>query len=409
MTKLNKLPVEGGVIVDATTRLNQNFSSLLGVTINNGIRQAIDRSSVFSGDGDDVFVEAYTSAGGRNETVDGDATLLEFDTNKYKYPETLGYYVIVNGSINDINSLKVNGCRIFRLGDESVLIYHLDSDYEIQRSSIISSLFFGDNPLIKTAFNTVSGIEVSDSEDVGKRFVYVDIRRQSSSDFSVRTYTGDFVNTSDNTNIRSWTITSSTGGTTQDRRFTDNSDWVGDNYVDCRVEVQSGSNVGSRVARWRIPSGTIRVQTTNGESSGTVLSRVRALIMTNGGLTWTNDSTSVDANIDFFADEGIPLLSEVSVGLEDYFYSTHDLPVEFQKPIISSISSVLFEDFEEGVGVQYKFLDSSDNETAWLNINEISVFSSITPDRVRVKLNQTNTSPTPGFPSIRGFGFLGGN
>lgn len=73
MTTLNT--INPGVDTNFSTKLNENFNNLLalqaaaaGMGINNLTRQLIDRDVAFSADGSE-WAEAYTSAGGRKDSV----------------------------------------------------------------------------------------------------------------------------------------------------------------------------------------------------------------------------------------------------------------------------------------------------------------------------------------------------
>ena len=73
--------------------------------------------------------------------------------------------------------------------------------------------------------------------------------------------------------------------------------------------------------------------------------------------------------------------------------------------ISSSFATVLHEDWESGSNVQYKLTGSSGAEdTGWLETNEVSEFTAFTaePDTLIVKLIPKTTSPTAGYPSIKG-------
>ncbi len=86
---------------------------------------------------------------------------------------------------------------------------------------------------------------------------------------------------------------------------------------------------------------------------------------------------------------------------------THDIPTgTFSSTISSAIGSFIAADWETGADVDFKLTGTGGAEdTGWLNTNEVSTFTAFTaePDTLIVKLIPKITSPTAGYPSIKGF------
>jgi hypothetical protein len=80
---LNKFPVGGGVIANATTWVNNNNNTVLRNGGRNLIRQLQDRAVDFSADGGE-WAEAYTDATGRLDSVDIDSAGAWFNTDAYE-------------------------------------------------------------------------------------------------------------------------------------------------------------------------------------------------------------------------------------------------------------------------------------------------------------------------------------
>ena len=383
-------------------------------TIKSTIRQAIDRSTVFSGDGDDVFVEAYTSAGGRNSTVNISQSNALFDTNKYRVFDSSSEspLFVIRGTVSDISQLNgVNGCFAAEI-EPGVVLVRATGTFEEARAKIINTLFWSNSastftPRILSAFSSVTSIETSVSRDVGKRAYFVKCDRNADGE---GTFTGTFNDTSDNHNISSWwnlQITSSGTSSTPNTFSANTVSSEKDNQTDSQLRLNTQTNNANQRCSWRIPQGT-ELGHRRGTSSGTPTATGSALVLCKSSMTWVASGVTILEETDFFVDESIPLMVSLS---ENYtFIITHDLPAVFEKPMVSSIGSVIYTDFETGSSVQYKLVNTSTpSETGWLEMNEISTFAEITPDQVVVKLIPKSSSPTAGYPSIRGFGFYGGN
>jgi len=84
---------------------------------------------------------------------------------------------------------------------------------------------------------------------------------------------------------------------------------------------------------------------------------------------------------------------------------THTIPSgKFSSTISSATGSGIVEDWEDGADIKYKLTNATE-DSGWLNYNEISNFTAFTsePTKYIVKLIPKTTSPTAGYPSIKGF------
>jgi hypothetical protein len=89
---------------------------------------------------------------------------------------------------------------------------------------------------------------------------------------------------------------------------------------------------------------------------------------------------------------------------------THTIPAGTFSPTISS-SFLTFKpaDWESGADVQYKYTNSVPEDSGWLDANEVETFTAFTstPTKVTIKLIPKSSSPTAGYPSIKGIALIG--
>lgn len=102
-------------------------------------------------------------------------------------------------------------------------------------------------------------------------------------------------------------------------------------------------------------------------------------------------------------------LTTIDTSAEAQIY--HTIPTgTFPSTISSAIGVPLIEDWEDGANIQYKLTNTGGEDTGWLDCMdskpEISSFTAFTsePTTLIVKLTPKTTSPTAGYPSIKGFG-----
>ncbi len=180
-----------------------------------------------------------------------------------------------------------------------------EGDYEVARAQVMKTFFYGtdgSNPRINRTTGLLK-VQTIDTRDVNKRGVYATAVR--SSIFNSQTYTGTFVDTTNNTDCSSWS------------------------YVD----ISTGSD---QEAFWEIPSGTLRngitsVGTSDETGTDTTIDEVdnpansqlqakgrpgfggvatvRSILFCVGNVTWVDSGLDTAFNIDFTVNESVPITS----------------------------------------------------------------------------------------------------
>jgi len=85
----------------------------------------------------------------------------------------------------------------------------------------------------------------------------------------------------------------------------------------------------------------------------------------------------------------------------------HDIPSgTYPSNVSKLIGKVLYANWESGVSIQHK-LKNATEDSGWINDGELGTFTAFTsePTQYVVKLIPRSTSPTAGYPSIKGAGF----
>jgi len=110
---------------------------------------------------------------------------------------------------------------------------------------------------------------------------------------------------------------------------------------------------------------------------------------------------------------GEPHLSVGYTGSLDGYYKfkitedqiiTHTIPSgTFNGTVSSAILVPMIEDWEDGADIQFKYTNATE-DSGWLSYSEASEFTAFTsePTKLLVKLIPKATSPTAGYPSIKG-------
>lgn len=380
---LNKFPTAGGVITDATTRINNNNGVTLRQSGLNMIRSLQDRAIALSADGGE-FADAYVDLDGRLDSV-ASAT-ASFDTDKYKTTNVIAITIEAT-SISSIGDFAINDCVIELLSAGKWQLSCTTGTDEEKRAKIYKTLFYGTDGTDARASSTyitgITALGTTTSRDVGKRAYFYKMAVAGTGNYYD---TATFDNTTTNTNISSWTAASVAGdwripsGTsliTGNTMGTDQTAKEVDNQTDCRMQLNY----------------------TGGAANFAVI------FLTNGGISsWTTVGTATRTQIDFFTDNSIPVLT-AATGTTNSNEITHDIPTgTFSSTISSSFGTALVEDWEVGANIQYKLKNGSD-DSGWLAYNEVSEFTAFSsePTELVVKLVPKTTSPTAGYPSINGF------
>ena len=387
----------------------------MSMALNNHVRTLINRAGVYSGDTNDLWGEAYVDANGRSNSVDTDLTLATFDANKYKVPEEETIYVTIEATSLTESDFAINDClcRPFASDSGKWVLYCTTGTDAVKRAQIYSTLFYGSNGTDARVTDTyITGLTVlssSISADVGKRFHYATATGHGSDNGGTGTidYTGTFVDTSTDTDVDSW----SNCYTCPDSNGSDS--WQmpsGTTLNSAAYNTANSLEIGTDTSADNIDNPATCNLYGHGSNYSQSYGITRTVIICKTTLTWVDDSTTDGngytscSNIDFTADESVPLLT-----LAEAFPATivtHDIPTgTFNSTVSSAIGSPLVEDWETGAAITYKLTNATE-DTGWLTTNTISEFTVFTsePTSLIVKLTPKSSNPTDSYPSIRGFG-----
>lgn len=400
----------GGINTTFSSELNTNFNKGLSLNILNSVRQMQDRLIIFSQDTEDLWCEAYVDSNGQGNSVDLSETGAEFDTNKYKVPDiySLTEYIIIEatsytGWTNGTNNTYVNKI------DTGKWIVWCDTGTDaVQRAQIHKSLWYGStgsNQLISD-FTTVTAVKTSHANDVDKRALYYFVNGAPGGGGNT-SFTLTFNDTTNNTDSSSWSS----------------------------IGIASGRNVS-----WSFPSGNIRNSTTTtSDELGTDLSSdeydnpanaevtffgnptggtndfAQAIILCEGTSSWGAGvgfpaNYTVQADVDYTADNSIPIMTAAGtiVAEVDSIEVAHDIPTgSFSSTCSNIVGKALVADFETGASIQHKITNATE-DSGWIEDGEVGSFTAFTSEPLYyfVRLTPKGTSPTAGYPSIKGSGVI---
>jgi len=292
---------------------------------------------------------------------------FKLQTNVSQYNSTS--YVILSATyVPNVNN--VDNCYTVRSGTSEWYLVSTESDNEVARAQLYKILFYGtdgtDGLILRSTACTA--IKTSISRDVGKQAHYAKmIGPHDNGNGLWSAYTGTFANTTTNDDCSTWS------------------------YV-------NSPTAGSSVSRWELPEGT-----TLNTSSGTVSNElgtdttadeednpadcqqfvqgdnaispsftVETLILCHGSITWAETASKAPGAWQF----------------ADPIYTETDFTADHSVPLLTSTSTFI-----------------SAEDSGWLDTNEIEPFTAFTsePTDLIVKLIPKSSSPTAGYPSIRGF------
>ena len=404
-----------GTVIDAGP-LNENFGEAYKITGLNLIRSLIDRAGVWSKGMIDWWGDAYVDADGREGSVDSAETGAEFDTNKYKTLDTSGLteYIIIEATSMGTWTNGDNDTYVNKIGDEKWIVWCDTGTDAVQRAQIHKSLWFGtsgSDQLIDD-FTTVTSVQTSNANDVGKRAHYAYIRLANTDANYLTEYTGTFADTSTNNNCSSWSkiITVGASPSTYGRwEMPDGTTLNSQGPEDPGTSDEFGTDTSADELN-NPATCNLFLSHVNGVSSW-----IYSLILCEGDISWVSTGVTpyTVGNTDFYTDESIPdMIAAGSLASEiDYITITHDIPSgTFSTTMSSAVGVPMLGDWETGANIQSKLTGTGGAEdTGWLDAMdtspEVSTFTAFTdePDTLIVKLEPKDTSPTPGYPSIKGF------
>lgn len=119
---------------------------------------------------------------------------------------------------------------------------------------------------------------------------------------------------------------------------------------------------------------------------------------TTAGLRYYSGAGGTFAPIDIIDDDGGASTNSTEI--------THTIPTgTFGTAISSAFLTPFINSYEAGINVQYKLTNTGGDDSGWLNYNlvtEFTAFSNGEPDTLIVKLIPKSSSPTAGYPAIKG-------
>jgi len=398
----------------------------------NHIRQLIDRAGVYSAGNIGGWGEAYVDANGMNNSVDtGTDTTAVFDTNKYTYSEDLesrfeSPVVIITATSLTTSDFSINDCTCLLFSSGNWILYSTVGTTEEKRAKIIKTLFYGtdgsDARSSTTYITGLTALQTSVTRDVGKQAYYYQIVGGDSTDIGDSGdeyyYSLVFNDTSSNTDCSSWSRCTATKiGFTSSGNYAawelptstilNGTGGVGSSIVNDEMGTDLTADELDNPVNGRVMSDWDR-------SGNRFITTIKVLVLSTGTISETiggrANTNQVASTIDFATDESVPVFTSIDL-IITYGLITHTIPTgTFTSTISSAIGVPLIEDWETGADIQYKLTGSSGAEdTGWLDAMdsspEVSSFTAFTaePDTLIVKLIPKTTSPTAGYPSVRGF------
>jgi hypothetical protein len=193
---------------------------------------------------------------------------------------TGGYFVFFNAtSISSISDFQINDCNITYSLEESGWFLYATSGNNIthRRAKVIKTLFFGtdgSNPRASTSY--ITGINITKTSyynDVGKRGHYINMNT-----INFVTYTGTFLNTTNNYNTSSWSNLDYSGG--------------GSEYIRWEMPVSTVlNNAAGSSTSFEIGTDTTHDDKNNPSncamhSEGNNPNNGKAIILSYGNITW---------------------------------------------------------------------------------------------------------------------------
>ena len=246
----------------------------------------------------------------------------------YGFQSSIGDYVMPDLSsvteyiIIEATSLSgawnSNNCKTMLIAVGKWLVYCTTGTAAVHRAQIHKSLWYGTtgtNALIDD-FTSVTSIQTSNANDVGKQAHYASQIRSYSSEDNTITYTGTFANTSTNNNCSFWSKVDFDTATDKesDELGTDTSSDELNNPATCQLDQRFSTNT-SVYSRFEVPSGTTinNINHTQGEGAGIGVGGTvngYCILLGVGDVTWVTSGTGTRIERDFYTDDSIPLLTE---------------------------------------------------------------------------------------------------
>jgi hypothetical protein len=407
--------ITAGDLISASDHM-YNFAEGFTMTGLNHIRQLKDRTVTYSKGMQDLWGEAYIDANGQNNSVVLASTGATFDTTKYKasqFPTGTEPFVIIQAtSISAASDFAINNCLIGAIDTGKFILWCTTGTDEVRRAQIYKTLFYGSNGTdarAKTTYITgITAIKTSVARDVGKYAHYAAFSGSTTGTNGNITYTGTISSAGASNSVWSYVSLdqSSAGasclfpvGTTVNSVSSNAvSDETGTNTT---AEEQNSPASVQLYFAWSNASNFTRVQ--------------RCVLLTAGTVSWAYAQSgafgysSQASNINFNSAHSVPAFTATTETSADLIsIVTMTIPSSsFASTISKAILACDVADWETGADLQYKLTNGSGGDTGWLSCGVTPAISSFTafaaePTTLTVKLIPKSSSPTAGYPSIRG-------
>lgn len=321
---------------------------------------------------------------------------MEYDSGNdwYECADTSTiYYVII--SATSTTATASGNVKIVPLSSGKWMVYATAGTYEVNRAEVFEYLFKPDTltdattAIVKTDFTSITAIQTTDSDDVGRRIHYGYVSKSGS--VGILTKTGTFANTSTNTAVSVWSYIQEANGI----------------YV--RVELPEGTIVNGS-------TGTIDEYGTdtsaeeqdnpadfqfdfNGNNDHTFSGVAHAIVLTKSTISWATVGTfGTDYEYDFNVDGSIPDFTLESTLSDLTCKITTDSTTITTNETLAIINAI----YSLTAGNSIAYEASFNNGTNWLAVTE-SILSKIintgTNFRVRMTITRANDNETDSITS----------
>jgi hypothetical protein len=418
---------------------NDNLSEALTLQGLNTIRMLQDRTIEFSAGSIDGHGDAFTSAGGRNSTVDTDLTTAVFDTNKYStdvdaYATTTygaNYIVFTATSISSISDFAINNCVIKKIADDKWLFGCTVGTDAVRRGQIWETLLYGttgSNGRLGASYVTgVSAFYSSNASDQGMAYAYAFQKTIASVDTS-STYDGTL---NENYSLTSgdlefWHYGHGSGvneiGNTTEPSAIEADTGAAISTINVTANAPAGTNnmgTGTSVTASSKTSVTFRNdynRTTDGSGDESyMVCETESIFLSTQSVSFSSETTSGDDRASSYnATVFTTLLNNITIA-DTADLSLASFPTEvsltipagaFNSTNSNAIGVPFISDWEVGADINYKLTNASE-DSGWLSgmTPQISSFTAFTsePTTLIVQLVPKVSTPTAGYPSIKGF------
>ena len=333
-----------------SSEVNANFDLTLRSAGLAWINMCKDRALTLPADGG-IFVEAYTSAGGRQSSVNTLETANTFSTNKYiistrpSLPESDPYILINADSVGTLSVWSVNDCVMQQYRVKWYLLTCTSGTYEVKRAKLVNTLRAH---MTSGNLTNVQGVYTEVSKDVGKR-MFTFTAFTASSGWPVNNNTLTFSSTIGNEGVTAWGSVgiSRAGGNPGGTINMPTGELYYSNFHSSAA-IGPGLNTDASSFELDNPGGATLTIDKGGFQSNQVT--ITFLVLSNVDISATYTKT------DHFNNIGLTSFGDAStVDPQDENVIVHNIPAgTFPSDMSSSFLTFDPADFEEGASVDYK-------------------------------------------------------